>query len=169
MQLIGLARLGRDAEIRFTNDGEPVASLSLAFEHGRKGQDGRRPTQWVEATLWGKRAESLAPYLLKGGAVVVTLDDPHVEEFQKRDGSTGTKLVGKGTALELAGKPAQAEEAPPARPAPAPRAAAPRPAPRAPAPAPAARNGYADAKSGRAAPPPSTGTGFDDMTDDIPF
>ncbi len=169
MQLIGLARLGRDAEIRFTNDGEPVASLSLAFEHGRKGQDGRRPTQWVEATLWGKRAESLAPYLLKGGAVVVTLDDPHVEEFQKRDGSTGTKLVGKVTALELAGKPAQAEEAPPARPAPAPRAAAPRPAPRAPAPAPAARNGYADAKSGRAAPPPSTGTGFDDMTDDIPF
>ena len=169
MQMIGLARLGRDAEIRFTNDGEPVASLSLAFEHGRKGQDGRRPTQWVEATLWGKRAESLAPYLLKGGAVVVTLDDPHVEEFQKRDGSTGTKLVGKVTALELAGKPAQAEEAPPARPAPAPRAAAPRPAPRAPAPAPAARNGYADAKSGRAAPPPSTGTGFDDMTDDIPL
>lgn len=171
MQLIGLARLGRDAEIRFTNDGEPVASLSLAFEHGRKGQDGRRPTQWVEATLWGKRAESLAPYLLKGGAVVVTLDDPHIEEFQKRDGSTGNKLVGKVTALELAGKPAQAEEAPPARPAPAPapRAAAPRPAPRPPAPAPAARNGYADAKSGRAAPPPSTGTGFDDMTDDIPF
>ena len=24
MQLIGLARLGRDAEIRFTNDGEPA-------------------------------------------------------------------------------------------------------------------------------------------------
>ena len=47
MQLIGLARLGRDAEIRFTNDGEPVASLSLAFEHGRRGTDGKRTTQWA--------------------------------------------------------------------------------------------------------------------------
>ncbi len=165
MQMIGLARLGRDAEIRYTNDGEPVASLSLAFEHGRKGQDGRRPTQWVDATLWGKRAESLAPWLLKGGAVVVTLDDPHTEEFQRRDGTTGTKLVGKVSALELAGKPAQAEEAPPARSAPAPapaptrRPSAPRPAPRAAAPAPA-----------RSAPPPaSTGTAFDGMHDDIPF
>lgn len=171
MQMIGLARLGRDAEIRFTNDGEPVASLSLAFSHGRKGPDGRRPTQWVDATLWGKRAEVLQPYLVKGAAVVVTLDDPHTEEFQKRDGTTGTKLVGKVTALELAGPTAQAEEAPPARPAPtpapAPHAAAPRPAPR--APAPAARNGYADAKAGRTAPPPSTGTRFDDMADDIPF
>lgn len=168
MQMIGLARLGRDAEIRFTNDGEPVASLSLAFSHGRKGPDGRRPTQWVDATLWGKRAEVLQPYLVKGAAVVVTLDDPHTEEFPKRDGTTGTKLVGKVTALELAGPTAQAEEAPPARPAPtpAPRAAA----PRAPAPAPAARNTYADAKAGRSAPPPaSTGTGFDAMRDDIPF
>lgn len=169
MQMIGLARLGRDAEIRYTHDGEPVASLSLAFEHGRRGTDGKRPTQWVDATLWGKRAESLAPYLLKGGAVVVTLDDPHIEEFQKRDGSTGTKLVGKVTALELAGKPAQAEEAP--RPAPAPAPAPRAAAPRAPAPPPAARNGYADAKAGRTPPPASasTGPGFDDMHDDIPI
>lgn len=168
MQMIGLARLGRDAEIRYTNDGEPVASLSLAFEHGRKGQDGRRPTQWVEATLWGKRAESLAPWLLKGGAVVVTLDDPHTEEFQRRDGTTGTKLVGKVSALELAGKPSQAEEAPPARSAPAPRAAAPAPARRPSAPAPAPR-AAAPAPARHAPPPASTGTAFDGMHDDIHF
>ena len=59
MQMIGLARLGRDAELRTTQSGEKVASLSLAFNWGMKGQDGNRPTQWVDGSLWGKRAEVL--------------------------------------------------------------------------------------------------------------
>ena len=65
--MIGLARLGRDAEIRTTSQGDSVATLALAFSYGRKGSDGNRPTQWVDAALWGKRAEALAPYLTKGG------------------------------------------------------------------------------------------------------
>jgi single-strand DNA-binding protein len=40
-----------------------VANVSLAFTYGKKGDDGKRPTQWVDASLWGQRAESLAPYI----------------------------------------------------------------------------------------------------------
>lgn len=135
MQMIGLARLGRDAELRTTQSGEKVASLSLAFNWGMKGQDGNRPTQWVDGSLWGKRAEVLVDYLVKGQAVVVTIDDPHIEEFQGRNGP-GVKLAGRISQIELAGKSDNAGgQQRQAAPAAAPRqAAAPAPAPR-PAPA----------------------------------
>ena len=42
MKAFGLARLGRDAEIRTTSQGESVATLALAFSYGRKGSDGNR-------------------------------------------------------------------------------------------------------------------------------
>lgn len=139
---MGLARLGKDAEVRQTQT-DSVCNLSLAFSYGRKGADGKRPTEWVDATLWGKRAEALAPYLLKGGLVFVTLDEVHNESFTKRDGTTAVKLVGKVADIELASSGTGQQAArpatptPPSRPAPAPRQAG--------------------------------GSGFDDMDDDIPF
>jgi len=103
MQIIGLCRIGRDAELRRTPAGDAVANLSLAFNFGRKGDDNKRPTQWIDASLWGQRAESLIDYLTKGTAVVVTIDDPHIETFESQNG-TGSKLVGRISSLELAGR-----------------------------------------------------------------
>lgn len=100
--LTGLMRIGRDVEVRFTNGGESVANLSLAYNYGRKGDDGKRPTAWVEASLWGKRAESLAPYLKKGGLVDVVLGEPHVETYEGKHG-TGHKLAARVLEIELAG------------------------------------------------------------------
>lgn len=104
-QLFGMARLGRDAELRYTPDGTSVASLALAFDYGKKGQDGRRPTQWIEASLWRQRAEALAPYLLKGTRLSVVVDDVHVETFQKNDGTQGVKLVGVVSTIEFGSSP----------------------------------------------------------------
>lgn len=103
LQLTGLARLGRDVEVRYTPGGDPVANLSLAFAYGRKGQDGNRPTQWVDGSLWGKLAEALAPYLTRGVLVTVTIEDAHIETFRKSDNSEGYKLAGRITGIELAG------------------------------------------------------------------
>ena len=139
MKSFGLARIGRDVELKSTSSGEQVASLSLAFSYGRKGEDGKRPTQWVEAALWGKRAESLAPYLLKGGLIAVTLEDVHIETYQGKAGP-GTKLVGRVMDIELAGGGE--------RTAPAPTRAPPR---------------YESAKSSAGS------SGFADMEDDVPF
>ena len=103
MILTGLARLGRDAELRYTQGGEPVATLALAFNYGQKDGSGSKPTQWIEATLYGKRAEALAQYLKKGAAVDVILADPHIDTWQKKDHTTGFKLVGKVIEIEFAG------------------------------------------------------------------
>ena len=133
MKAFGLARLGRDAEIRTTSNGEQVATLALAFSYGRKGSDGKRPTQWVDGALWGKRAEALAPYLLKGGLVSVSLEDVHVETFEGKNGP-GHKLAARVVDVELTGGGERT-----AAPAPAPR-----PAPRPPA---SASSGFDDMDS----------------------
>ena len=99
-QLFGLARLGRDCELRSTQDGTPVANLSLAMDY-RAGRE--KATQWVEGALYGKQADALAQYLVQGKLVCVTLDDVHIEDYPKRDGTSGTKLVGRVSKLELAG------------------------------------------------------------------
>ena len=142
-KMIGMMRLGRDAELRYTPNNEPVTNLSLAYAHGKAGQDGKRPTQWIDATLWGKRAEALTQYLTKGGLHCFTLDELNIQTFQKQDGSSGMKLVARVLDVEL-GARQDAAPAPAARPAPPPQRQAPAPAPR-----------------------PSSG--FDDMDDSIPF
>lgn len=63
-------RLGRDAELRYTADGTPVASLALAVDE--YAGPGERKTLWVDCSLWGKRAEALAPYLAKGSPLAVS-------------------------------------------------------------------------------------------------
>ena len=116
MRANGLARIGKDVEVRYSPNGDAIANLSLAFTYGKKGADGKRPTQWVDATLWGKRAESLAPYLKKGGQIVVYLSDINIQTYDSKSGQ-GVKLVGKVDDLELIGgqvqtAQVQAERAP---------------------------------------------------------
>lgn len=120
--ITGLMRLGRDATLRHTPQGKPVAELALAYNFGQKDSDGKRPTQWIEAHLWGDRAEALAPHLTKGSAIDVVLTEPHVETWTKKDQTTGVKLVARVAELEFAGggqKPAS-NSAPASRPAAAP-------------------------------------------------
>ena len=114
MKAQGLARIGRDVELRYTNSGEAVANISLAFTYGKKGQDGKRPTQWVEASLWGKRAESLSPYLQKGQQVVAYLEDVCIQTFTKQDGTQGIKMAARVGDLELIAGQAEREQSKPA-------------------------------------------------------
>lgn len=95
MILTGAARIGRDAELRFLPSGDPVINLSLAYNFGRRGEDGSRPTQWVEVVLFGKRAESLAPHLTKGKSLWIVVTDVHIETFEKSGGGQGHKLTGR--------------------------------------------------------------------------
>lgn len=69
MQTITIAgRVGRDAELRRTQSGDAVCSFTVAVDQ-RDGRD--NSTNWWRCSIWGKRGESLAPYLLKGASVTV--------------------------------------------------------------------------------------------------
>jgi len=112
MLMIGMARLGNDPEIRYTTDGKAIMDLSLAFNYGRK-VDGKQPTQWVNGTMWGDRCEKLKPYLGKGQQLFVSMTEPHIEVYKRKDGSEGVSLRARVGELEFAG-PRSSEQAEPA-------------------------------------------------------
>ncbi len=60
-------QLGRDAEIRYLPNGDPVANFSVADSQGKD-----KDAIWWSCQLFGKRAESLAQYLTKGQTVTIT-------------------------------------------------------------------------------------------------
>lgn len=110
MIMIGVVRLGNEPVVRFTGDNKPVLDLSLAFNYGKKGSDGKRPTQWVNATLWGDRAEKIVSYLHKGKQLFVQLADVHIDTYTKKDGTTATSLQGRVTEIELIGDRTESEK-----------------------------------------------------------
>lgn len=68
MNVITVAgQLGRDAEIKYMANGDPIASFSVADSQGKD-----KTTIWWNCSLFGKRAESLCNYLVKGQAVTVS-------------------------------------------------------------------------------------------------
>ena len=70
-KIILVGNLGRDAELRATPQGKQVASVSLAVEDPTKKDDrGRAGTEWYRIKIWGRQAETLSPYLLKGKTIL---------------------------------------------------------------------------------------------------
>jgi single-strand DNA-binding protein len=63
--------IGKSAELRNTGNGDTVAGFSVAVDDGFGD---KKRTLWFDCSIWGKRAETLAPMLTKGGKVCVTGD-----------------------------------------------------------------------------------------------
>lgn len=64
-----VCRIGADAEQRFTQGGDSIVSFNGAVDSGF-GQN--KVTTWIKFNLWGKRGESVLPYLKKGIQVAVS-------------------------------------------------------------------------------------------------
>ena len=106
-------RVGRDVELRFTPSGMAVAAIALAYEYGRKDQQtGKRPTQWIEVTMWGKTAEALSQYLTKGKQVFIEAKDVHIQTYDKNDGTQGFKLAAEFVGIKFANDGQQQSQAP---------------------------------------------------------
>jgi single stranded DNA-binding protein len=72
-KVILVGNLGRDAELRYTPGGAPVATVSLATTENWPDKSGQRQerTEWHRVVLWGKMAESLNEFLTKGKQIYV--------------------------------------------------------------------------------------------------
>ena len=64
-----IGRVGKDAIVRYTQAGKAVAGWPLAVDDGW-GEN--KKTVWLDCSLWGDRAEKLAPHILKGDRLGVT-------------------------------------------------------------------------------------------------
>ncbi len=67
-KVILVGNLGKDAEVRVTPGGQTVASFSIATTENWTSKEGEKKeqTEWHRIVLWGKTADSLQPYLVKG-------------------------------------------------------------------------------------------------------
>jgi single-strand DNA-binding protein len=65
--------LGKDPEVRYSQAGNAVATLSLATSHRVKnGDDWEDATEWHRLVCFGRRAEVLGEHATKGTKLAVT-------------------------------------------------------------------------------------------------
>jgi single-strand DNA-binding protein len=154
IQIIG--NLGRDPELRYTPNGRPVTTFSVAVNQSTKNQ---QTGEWVEATdwfrvsVWGDRAERAAENLRKGNKVFVE-GRFKTREFEGRDGQKRTSLeITADSVVNLEKRPREEGEGQFAAPAAA-----------------AAGSGAAGGSTGGPARSGGGGGNFDDTElDDLPF
>jgi single-strand DNA-binding protein len=72
-KVIIIGNLGRDPELRYTSNGNPVCQLSVATTRGytNRNNDRVEETEWHRVVVWGKTAEHCSRYLAKGRQVYV--------------------------------------------------------------------------------------------------
>ena len=103
-KIIIVGNLGRDPELRYTPQGTPVCSFTLATNEKRKDKTGEMQDQttWFRVTLWGRQAETASQYLTKGRPVYIE-GRLRVEEWTDRDGKPRHTLEVHATDMQFIG------------------------------------------------------------------
>ena len=86
-KVILVGHLGRDPELRYTQNGQAVANFSLATTESYAKRDGEREdrTEWHRIVAWGRLAEICAEYLSKGRQVYIE-GRIQTREWEDREG-----------------------------------------------------------------------------------
>ena len=104
-KVILVGNLGRDAELRYTPGGAPVATLNMAttevWNDKTSGQK-QEKTEWHRIVLWGKSAESLSEYLTKGKQIYVE-GRLQTRKWQDKDGHDKYTTEIRGDRIVLLG------------------------------------------------------------------
>lgn len=129
--------MGKDAVQRFTQSGDSVVQFSLPV---KSGYGDKAKTSWINCSLWGKRGESVFPYLKKGTLVGVS-GEWSMNEYTDKEGQKRASPELRVAELALLGGKPEGQKS--------------------------------GGGSGNAPqldrPKQADSTGFDDMSDDIPF
>ena len=84
-----IGTLPRDAELRYTQQGQAVLNFSIAVQDAKR-QEGA-DTEWLKVAVWGERAEQLHEAGLAKGAECyvegrLKLNSWHAQDGQQRSG-----------------------------------------------------------------------------------
>ena len=115
-----VARLVRDMETKFTSGGMAIGTFSVAVgKRVKKGESWEDYTSFFDCKCFGKTAENLAQYMVKGKQVAIT-GELNQDRWQK-DGETKSRVLINCNSVQLLGGKSEGHaDAPP----PAPRAPA---------------------------------------------
>ena len=70
-RIVVMGRCGKDPEIRMTQKGTAVASVTLAVDRDYSA-DQNKETDWIDVVAFGKTAEFVEKYFSKGQIAIVT-------------------------------------------------------------------------------------------------
>lgn len=84
-QVVLIGNLTRDPELRYTPDGTPVVSFTIAVNRPFVNREGTREADFVPIVVWRKRAETCSEYLMKGSQVAVE-GRLQVRSYEDKDG-----------------------------------------------------------------------------------
>lgn len=68
-RVILVGRLTKDPDLRYTPNGVPVATATLAVNRSFSNQQGEREADFINIVAWRKQAENMANYVKKGHLV----------------------------------------------------------------------------------------------------
>ncbi len=91
-RVILIGNVGRTPELKYTPDGRPIASFSLATNRMYKDRAGerRRETEWHRVVSFGRLAEVCGQYLDKGRPIYVE-GRLQTRKWADKDGNTRSK------------------------------------------------------------------------------
>lgn len=67
-----VGRLTKDPDLKYTGNGQAVATFTLAVNRNFTNQSGEREADFINCVIWRKPAETLANYARKGTLLGVT-------------------------------------------------------------------------------------------------
>ena len=110
---VGIGRLTRDPEVRYTQSGKAVASFSLAVNRRfGKANDGQQPSaDFISIVAWEKLAEFCGNYLTKGSRILVE-GRLQARSYDAQDGSKRYVTEVVANDIEFAGSRPQGAGAP---------------------------------------------------------
>lgn len=85
-RMILIGRLTRDPELRYTPQGVPVASFSLAVDRPFTNQQGQREADFIDCVAWRKLGEVVGNHLKKGRLAAVD-GRLQIRSYEAQDGS----------------------------------------------------------------------------------
>lgn len=98
--------LGNQAEQRYTQGGDSIVSFSVAV---KSGFGDKAVTTWVRCTIFGKRGESVLPYLNKGQLVGVS-GEFSAREWDDKEGQKRTSVEVRVNDLTLLGGKSEGQQ-----------------------------------------------------------
>ena len=104
-KVILLGNLGRDPELRYTPNGSPVATFTLATNEQWKDKDGNKQehVEWHRIVAFGKLAEICGEYLRKGRQVYIE-GSIRSRSFKDREGNDRTVSEVRADNLVMVGR-----------------------------------------------------------------
>ncbi|MCL4319497.1 MAG: single-stranded DNA-binding protein [Firmicutes bacterium] len=85
-RIILIGRLTRDPELRYTPQGVPVASFTLAVDRPFSNQQGQREADFVDCVAWRKLGETVGNHLAKGRLVALE-GRLQIRSYEAQDGT----------------------------------------------------------------------------------